>query len=139
MKAKTPFLLRFALTATGLTIIFRYFLSFGIEDGSSIAIILSAVIYGIAMFIGGLYFGRKDGAYLPVYDVGFRFHFVTYLVHNLISVLWFAFGLNSHYEQIETVYATAIIWGIFLIIHFIFFLWARKNSINSLNKEDLFE
>lgn|SRR5690606_20251009 len=139
MKAITPFLFRFALTATGLTILFRYFLSFGIEDGSSIVTILPAVIYGIALFIGGLYFGRKDGTYLPVYDVGFRFHFITYLVHNSVSVLWFAFGLNSQYEQIETVYATAIIWGIFLTIHFIFFLWARKNSINSLNKEDLFE
>ena len=139
MKTITPFLLKFALTALILTIIFRYFLSYGIENKSSIIITFSAIIYGVSMFISGWIFGKKDGEYLPIYDVGFRFHLTTYLIHNIISELWFIFGFNSHYEKIGTIHSTAIIWGIFLIIHFIFFLWARKNSINNLNKEDLFE
>lgn len=139
MKTITPFLLKFALTALILTIIFRYFLSYGIENKSSIIITFSAIIYGVSMFISGWIFGKKDGEYLPIFDVGFRFHLTTYLIHNIISELWFIFGFNSHYEKIGTIHSTAIIWGIFLIIHFIFFLWARKNSINNLNKEDLFE
>ncbi len=139
MKTITPFLLRFALTATVLTIIFRYFLSYGIENKLSVIIIISAIIYGIAMFISGWYFGKKDGEYLPIFDLGFRFHFATYLIHNLISFLWFIFGFNSHYERIETIYITAIIWGAFFFVHFLFFLWARKNSISNLYKEDLFE
>lgn len=139
MKTITPFLLRFALTATFFTIIFRYFLSYGIENKSSIIIASSAGLYGVAMFISGWYFGKKDGEYLPIYDVGFRFHFTTYLIHNLISILWFVFDFNSHYEKIQTVYSTVIIWGVILIVHFLFFLRARKNSINNLDKEDLFE
>lgn len=139
MKTITPFLLRFALTATLLTITFRYFLSYGIENKSSIIIALSAILYGVAMFISGWSFGKKDGEYLPIYDVGFRFHFTTYLIHNLISLLWFVLDFNSHYEKIQTVYTTVIIWGVFLIVHFFFFLWTRKNSINNLDKEDLFE
>ena len=83
MKTITSFLLRFALTAIILTIIFRYFLSYGIENKSLIIIALSAILYGAAMFISGWYFGKKDGEYLPIYDVGFRFHFTTYLIYNL--------------------------------------------------------
>lgn len=139
MKTITPFLLRFALTATFLTIIFRYFLSYGIENQSWTIITLSGILYGVSMFISGWSFGKKDGEYLPIYDVGFRFHLTTYLIHNSLSLLWFVFDFNSHYEKIQTIYLTAIIWGVFLITHFLFFLWARKNSINNLNKEDLFE
>ncbi|MDR0431469.1 MAG: hypothetical protein LBH58_13495 [Tannerellaceae bacterium] len=139
MKAITVYLLRFALAATVLTIIFRYFLSQGIDAGSTITVILSAVLYFIGMFILGWYFGKKDGNYLPFYDVGFRFHLTTYIIYNLISELWFILEFNSHYENFFTIHRTVFIWGGFLLIHFIFFLWARKRTINNLNKRDLFE
>ena len=139
MKTITPYLLKFAVAATFLTIVFRYFLSYGIDNKSAIIIALSAVFYGIAMFISGWYFGRKDGEYLPIYDVGFRFHACTYLVHNLISVLWFTFNFNSSYEQLQIIYITALLWGVLLIIHLLFYLYARKNSINNLYKKDLFD
>ena len=139
MKTITSFLLKFCLAATLLTVVFRYCLSYGIENNSTMIMALSAAFYALTMFISGWYFGKKDGEYLPVFDIGFRFHLSTYLIHNIISGLWFAFRLNSRYEGIGTVRSTAIIWGIVLIIHSIFFLWARRNSINSLNKEDLFD
>ncbi|MDM1293979.1 hypothetical protein HX021_06680 [Sphingobacterium sp. N143] len=139
MKTITSFLLKFALAASVLALIFRYFLSYGIENKAPMIIIVSSVLYGVAMFINGFYFGKKDSEYLPIYDVGFRFHFTTYLIHNTISELWFILGFKSPYEKIEVVHVTTLIWGIFLIIHFIFFLRTRKNTINSLNKEDLFE
>lgn len=91
------------------------------------------------MFISGWYFGKKDGEYLPIYDVGFRFHFATYFIHNLVSYLWFAFDFESSYEKILNINTTALIWGAILIIHFIFYLWTRKNSINDLDKNDFFE
>ena len=139
MKTITPFLLKFALTATVLAIIFRYFLSYGIDNKTIIIIVLSSVIYGVSMFVSGWYFGKKDGDYLPIYDVGFRFHFTTYLIHNLVSELWFVFGFNSNYERIGVIHFTAIIWGIILLLHFLLFLKARKNSINNLDKAELFE
>lgn len=139
MKTITTYLLRFALTATILTIIFRYFLSYGIENNSGITIVLSAIIYGIAMFISGWYFGKKDGDYLPIFDAGFRFHLATYIVHNVISLLWIGVGFGSVYEKFSVSVMVAIFWGFFLLLHFIFYLLSRKNSINNLSKEDIFD
>lgn len=139
MKTITPYLLRFALTTTLLTIVFRFFLSYGIENQSGIIITTSAVTYGLLMFASGWYFGRKDGEYLPIYDVGFRFHLTTYLIHNGISLLWLGLGFGSKYENLSVSIMVAIYWGIFLLLHFIFYIWVRKNSIENLDKEDLFE
>jgi len=139
MKSITSFLVKFALVATVLTIIFRYCLSYGIENQTVVIIVLSAVLYSIGMFIFGWHFGKKDGNYLPIYDVGFRFHATTYLIHNAISELWFVFGFNSGYEKIEMIHLQAMIWGFFLLCHLLFFLKAKKKSINGLNKTELFE
>ncbi|HPM09813.1 MAG TPA: hypothetical protein PK941_05130 [Paludibacter sp.] len=139
MKTISPNLLKFAGTALLLTIIFRFFLSHGIDKDSMSIVILSAFLYGLAMFFSGWYFGKKDREYLPFYDVGFRFHLATYLSHNLISKLWFVFGFNSESEKISIIHITALIWGIILFFHFLFFLWTRKDAINDLDKDDLFE
>ena len=72
MKTITSFLLKFALAASVLALIFRYFLSYGIENKAPMIIIVSSVLYGVAMFINGFYFGKKDSEYLPIYDVGLR-------------------------------------------------------------------
>lgn len=129
----------FAVAAMILTIIFRYSLTYGIEHRSSIIVILSASIYAVALFLSGWFFGKKDRAFLPVYDVGFRFHLIVYLIHNILSELWFVFGFNAKSENVITIHTTAIIWGLFLAGHFIFFLWTRKNAINNLDREDLFD
>ena len=138
-KIATPYLLQFALAATVLTIVFRYFLSYGIDSNSIVIAVLSAVLYFVCMFIAGWYFGKKDSNYLPIYDVGFRFHFTTYLVHNLISELWFILNFNSDYEKIGTVHSIVIFWGIGLLFHSLYFLRTRKTTINGLDKQDLFE
>jgi hypothetical protein len=135
----TSYLLKFAFVATILVIIFRYFLSYGIENESRLIIVLSSVSYSICMFIAGFYFGKKDGNFLPIYDVGFRFHFTTYLVHNIISELWFILKFNSGFERIERIHQTVIIWGILLLIHFIIFMLMRKKSFKGLDKKELFE
>jgi len=133
MKIITPYLLWFALTVAILTVVFRYFLSYGI------IITVSASIYGFLMFASGWYFGKKDREYLPIYDIGFRFHLTTYLVHNTVTLLWLGLGFGSQYEDLKISIMIIIYWGILLLIHFIFFLWSRKNSIKNLDKDDLFE
>jgi len=135
----TPYLLRFALVAIVLTIVFRYFLSYGIESRTTGVIVLSAIGYGVGMFFAGWHFGKKDGEFLPIADVGFRFHLTTYIVHNVLSELWFVAGFNSRYEKISTIHAITACWGVFLLLHLVFYLWARKRSIDGLRKEDLFE
>lgn len=139
MKTITPDLIKFAVVITILTILFRFFLSSGIDNHLNYQIILSAIIYGFGMFASGWYFGKNDGEYLPIHDVGFRFHFTTYLIHNSVSILWFYLGYNSQKENIGLTYTIAMIWGSIVFIHLLSFLWARRKSINDLNKEDLFE
>ena len=139
MKIITPFLARFALTATILTIVFRYFLRDGITHQSTMAIILAPVLYFAMMFGSGWYFGKRDGEYLPILDIGFRFHLTTYMIHNLVSILWIEMGFGSRYEDIHVTLMVAMFWGAFLLIHLLWYLRMRKNSINDLDKEDLFE
>lgn len=135
----TPNLLKFTLTTVILTIFFRLGLSTSITNKMIIAVILSAVIYAVLMWLNGRYFGRKEYEYLPIYDIGFRFHLSTFFSHNLVSIFWFVFGFESHYENITTIYMTALIWSVFLIIHFVYFLSIRKSTIKNLDKENLFE
>ena len=139
MKSLTKNLIYFAIFFFIGVIVFRYSLSYYIENQLFNATIIIAVIYFLYNFGIGWFFGKKDHESLPLYDIGFRFHFVTYLLFNIMSILWFQLGLNSHYESIRVVYITALFWGIGLLIHFILYLFARKNSINGLNKNEIFE
>ena len=139
MKLITSFLLRFAVSATLLTLIFRYFLSQSIELHSFLSAILTASLYAISMFLIGWYFGKRDREHMPIFDVGFRFHLTTYLIHNIISELWFVFGFNSANENITSIHFTALIWGCLLFVHYIFFLRTRNQTVNHIHKKDLFD
>ena len=132
----TPNLLKFTLATVILTILFRLGLSTSITHKMIVFAFLCSVIYGILMWFNGRYFGIKEYEYLPIYDVGFRFHFSTFLVHNVISVLWFVFGFQSKYENVGIVYIVALIWSVLLIIYF---LSIRKSTVRNLDKDDLFE
>lgn len=135
----TPNLVKFAVAACVLTIVFRIFLSIGIENRSNLMIGLSATCYFAAMFLSGWFFGKKEYLYLPIHDVGFRFHLTTYLAYIILSELWFALNFHHKSETIITIHITAAIWGVFLLCHFIYYLYIRKNTINHLDKEELFD
>ena len=135
----TPNLLKFTLTTILLTILFRLALSSFITSKMTFALIFSSIVYGILMWVNGNYFGRKEYEYLPIYDVGFRFHLSTFLAHNIVSILWFVFGFQSKFESIRIIYMTAGIWSIFLLIHLIYYVSVRRSTINDLDREDLFE
>ena len=139
MKNIYKYLSKFAITILILTVIFRYSLSTLLSNKEFILVFIPAVLYFLAMFFVGWYFGKKEKEYLPIFDIGFRFHFITYIVFTLISEIWFLMGFASKYENIKTVHITALIWGFLMIIHFVFYLIAKKNSINNLDKTDLFE
>lgn len=135
----TSNLIKFTFVTLVLTIIFRIGLSTSITNKMTAAVIICSIVYGILMWLNGTYFGRKEYEYLPIYDIGFRFHLSTFLAHNIISIVWFVFGFESKYENIEVIYITALIWSTFLIIHLIYYLSIKKSSIKNLDKEDLFE
>ena len=135
----TPNLIKFTLATILLTIIFRVGLSISITNKIVVASTICAIIYGVLMWYNGSYFGRKEHEYLPIYDVGFRFHLSTFLAHNVVSILWFVFAFQSKYENIKVIYFTALIWAVILVIHLIYYFSVRKSSIKNLDKEDLFE
>jgi uncharacterized membrane protein (UPF0182 family) len=74
-----PNLQKFTLIAIILTIVFRLGLSASIAHKLVLAVVLTSVIYAILMWLNGSYFGKKDYEYLPIYDIGFRFHLSTFL------------------------------------------------------------
>lgn len=139
MKAFTKNLILFSIGATVLTILFRFTLSTLLQRELFNYIWAITILYGLAMFIMGWVFGKKDRQTLPLYDIGFRFHLATYIICNLIAEIWFVMGLQSGYEKIRIIHLTIIIWGIVLLIHFIFFLITRKNSIKGIKKSEIFE
>ena len=74
----TANLLKFTLSAIVLTILFRIALSSFITNKMIGALLISAIAYGILMWISGYFFGKKDYENLPIHDVGFRFHLATF-------------------------------------------------------------
>lgn len=139
MKLITPSLLKFTATILALTILFRHFLSASIAVHSSGRIIVTAVVYGLCMFLSGFYFGGKESRRLPISDVGFRFHLATYIVVIGVSELWFVLGLNAPGETVTGTNYTALIWGVLLVLHFVYFLIARRHTIKYIDKRELFE
>ena len=126
MKIITPNLLKFAGTSFVLTAIFRFCLSYGLENKILLLSVTSAVLYGITMFSAGWFFGKRDWMYLPIYDVGFRFHLATYLTHNAVSELWFILGFNSRYEIIDPIHITAVIWEFYFYSLPVLFMDKKK-------------
>jgi hypothetical protein len=135
----TQNLLKFTLSALLFAVIFRFSLSTSIANKMVVGVLLTALFYALLMWFSGYYFGKKDYEQLPIYDIGFRFHLVTYLTHNIVSVVWFKIGFESRYENMSIIYTTALIWSVFLIMHFLYYLSARKSSIKNLKKNELFE
>ena len=139
MKKITKNLIAFSVGLVVLTIAFRFSLSSMLQNRLFSSVWLVAAIYGIFVFIIGWIFGKKDKMDLPLYDIGFRFHLATYIICNLIAEVWYLIGLQSEYENIRTVHLTAIFWGFGLLIHFIIYLFTRKNAIKGIKKSEIFE
>lgn len=139
MKTITKNLMYYAIFFFTAAIVFRYCLSATLENRSFTLVWILAVGYFLFNFFIGWFFGKKDYESLPLYDIGFRIHFLTYILFNMVSVLWFLFGFNSQFENIGIVFSIALFWGIILLLHFVFYLIERKRTINGLNKEDIFE
>lgn len=135
----TKHLLYFAIFFFMGALLFRYCLSVTLENRLFNLAWIAGGFYFIFNFLIGWFFGKKEYESLPIHDVGFRFHGVTYLLYHGVAVLWFAFGFHSQFESMNQVYNVALFWGIGLVVHFVCYLFARKKSIKGLSKEDLFE
>lgn len=139
MKLITSNLAKFALLLTISTVALRFGLSSMLENRHFTLVWVVVALYAIAVFAFGWIFGKRDNETLPLYDIGLRFHVVTYIICNAIAELWYLAGLQSQYEHIRSVHLTVLFWGLGLLLHFILYLFTRKHAINGLKKTEIFE
>ena len=132
-------ILKFSLFTIILTILFKYCLSLFISYEDTSLIVTTSLLYFFAMLLNGYYFGKKEYKTLAIYDIGFRFHLITYLIHNSIAFLWIVVGFNSEQETFNPILKTTLFWLFGVGIHFCIYLYTKKTTIKGLHKDDLFE
>ena len=135
----TKSLIQFITVTTFLTVIFRISLSEFLNEQLWSFVFIPPLIYFILMYVSGRYFGIKEYKYLPIGDIGFRFHVSTFIVFLIVSYLMYYLGYMSNSEPRGILDITISIWGIFLIIHIILFFKSKNDNIMGINKEDIFD
>lgn len=135
----TKSLIQFITVTTFLTVIFRISLSEFLNEQLWSFVFIPPLIYFILMYVSGRYFGIKEYKYLPIGDIGFRFHVSTFIVFLIVSYLMYYLGYMSNSEARGILDITILIWGIFLIIHMILFFKSKNDNIKGINKEDIFD
>ncbi len=135
----TKSLIQFITVTTFLTVIFRISLSEFLNEQLWSFVFIPPLIYFILMYVSGRYFGIKEYKYLPIGDIGFRFHLSTFIVFLIVSYLMYYLGYMSNSEPRGILDITISIWGIFLIIHMILFFKSKNDNIMGINKEDIFD
>ncbi len=121
------------------TIIFRYLLSHSITNNEPTLKWIAAIIYGILIFITAFMLGKSENISTGVIYVGFKYHLFSYIIFNLIALLWYAMKFSSKYENINFVLIVIGIWGAIVLLHFIFTLLSSKSAVKGIPKEDIFE
>ena len=132
-------LVQYVLVTTLLTILFRISLSELLNNQMWNLVFIPPVIYFILMYVSGRFFGIKEHEYLPIGDIGFRFHLSTFVVFFTVSYSMFYLEYMSSSEPRGIIDTTLLIWGILLFSHFIFYKKFKRNNIKGIKKEDIFE
>ena len=135
----TKSLIQFITVTTFLTVIFRISLSKFLNEQLWSFVFIPPLIYFILMYVSGRCFGIKEYNYLPIGDIGFRFHVSTFIVFLIVSYLMYYLGYMSNSEPRGILDITILIWGIFLIIHMILFFKSKNDNIKGINKENIFD
>jgi hypothetical protein len=139
MKISTnSILLRFIGVIALWNILFRFSLSYVLENEFWPLVILPPVIFFLLMYFTGRYFGLKQWNDLPV-NKSFTFHVSTFVVFFLVSYGFYFFGLLSQHEPISGINYTLFFWGIGLLISFFHSRNVMKNTIKGLDRDQLFD
>ena len=132
-------LVQFIVVTTLLTILFRISLSELLKEQLWNFVLIPPIIYFILMYVSGRFFGIKEFEYLPIGDIGFRFHVSTFIVFFAVSYLMYFLKYMSNSEPRGILDITLLIWGLLLFTHFIFYQKFKRNNIKGISKEDIFE
>jgi hypothetical protein len=139
MKSITTYQIGFAALAIGITILFRYLLTFFLNQQQYVLTWILAALYFVCMFSTGWYFGKKANQSLPIASLTFRFHLYTFIIFSFISLLWFKLNLAGVHENFESFKTGTFIWSILLLLHFGMYLLKGRNTIKGIAKTDIFE
>ena len=139
MKFITKNLIAYAFLLLAYSLIFRYTLSSLLDAEKFILAMVSGVVYGVLIFITAWILGKAHSVKKFVFDAGLGFNVTTYIVWGLVSELWFILGFNSKYESIISVHYALIIWGVFLVLHFLIYWRLRSKTIKGVLKSEIFD
>ena len=135
MKMLTVHQLRFTTLTAVLTIVFLVARHYSLSEGSGTAVWWSAGMFFIMMLANGWYFGKKDGADLPLAVSALRFHLLTFIVYNVITVIAEGYLLSG----IATATKKMILWwGAGLLLHALLFSSTRNKRIDGIKRSDIF-
>lgn len=137
MRVFTQRLGQFAISALIFTVAFRYALDLSVGMKSFPAALVCSIVYFGLMFFAGWYYGSKDAVENEIHDIGFRFHFITYVLCIALGYASYFIGWNT--EPLRSLNIGAMSWGIGLALHFVFFLFAQKNAIKGYAKDEIFQ
>jgi hypothetical protein len=138
MKILTRQLFVFAILLAVYTLAFRFGLSYFIGAKAGVLLWGSAVLYGLAIFFTAYYLGKADAQENPFFDLGLRFHVTTFVIWTIVSLGWFFLGKPNQWEDVTQIVYPLIIWSPLLLIHIIFFLFSRKQTIRGIRKDEIF-
>ena len=119
--------------------LFRVFISWALSNEYFTGVWFIAALYCLSVYLLIWKFSVLDKKILPIYDLGFRFHLVTYIVWVVISYLWFSFGNISSHENMNQVHISSLYWLLTLIVHFCIYLFSRRKTIKGLKKTEIFD
>jgi len=124
----------FVLVSVLLTSAFLYSLSYCISNQNWNSIIFWAVVFGVAMFGNGFWFGYKDNQSQTRVDLSFRYHLLTYFSVNGVFILSFIIPGFMQFFTLEGLAGQFLAWGFGLLLHF----YLSKRTIKGYDPEEIF-
>jgi predicted MFS family arabinose efflux permease len=134
MKNYSTYQKAFFLTSLLLSFLFFYTLYGKIASQEFRQLGIIASVYGVSMFIAGLFWGYLDRVRNSRKDIGFTFHFITYLNVNFSSIVWMFIFLNFSMQNFLLSMLNLIIWGFLLWLHYQY----SKRSIKGYHQQNIF-
>jgi len=134
MKYTTPHLIGFALTTIILSSAFFYYLFTNLVDENYSYIHYVALGFGALMFISGLSWGNKDSARKSRHDLGFLYHFYTFIFVNVVNFVFILLYPELREFMLDIFLISLGFWAIGILLHY----YQSRKHIKGMSKEDLF-
>jgi len=139
MKFITKNLIVYAVLLFVYSVVFRYALSGVLNAEKFNLAYIAGIVYGIFIFVTAWNLGKAHSVKKFIFDAGLGFNLTTYIIWGFVSELWFILGFNSRHETIKAVHYALIIWGVFVIIHFIIYWRLKSRTIRGVLKSEIFD